>query len=222
MFLDRGLLGTPKVFVSSTVLDESGIYRKEITDALTDMGMHIVEFQDNQFPYGNDNSTSVINETIEAVHTADVFLMLIGRKYGHVHKEGKSVIHYEYEEALKYNLAIFIFIEDKVWSDYNRDLHGGDNYVENEEHKNFIKQVSTNKILNFDSANQCVEHIKAQFNNHLGGLFRFSRQATWLWSEYKTRGVESNAKEIWIITPDFYWDYSDLEFRNIVARNIIR
>jgi hypothetical protein len=222
MFLDKKLLDPPKVFISSTVLDESGTYRKNITGALTNMGIHIIEFQDNHFPYGNDNSTNVISETIEAVHTADVFLMLVGKKYGHIHEDGKSVIHHEYEEALKYNLTIFVFIEDKVWSDYNRNLIGGENYIENEKHRDFIKQVSINKILNFGNDNQCVEHIKAQFNNHLGGLFRFSRQATWLWGEYKTRGIESNAKEIWIITPDFYWDFSDVDFRNIVVNNIIR
>jgi len=222
MFLDKKLLEPPKIFISSTVLDDSGIYRKNITEALTSMGMHIVEFQDSHFPYANDSSTNVISETIEAVHASDVFLILIGKKYGHICEDGKSVIHHEYEEALEFNLPIFIFIEDKVWSDYNRNLIGGDNYIENEKHRDFIKQVSVNKIFSFSDEKQCVEHIKAQFNNHLGGLFRFSRQATWLWGEYKTRGVESNAKEIWIITPDFYWDFSDVDFRNIVVNNVIR
>jgi len=82
--------------------------------------------------------------------------------------------------------------------------------------------VSVNQILNFDSDKKCIEHIKNQFNNHLGGLFRFSRQANWLWSEYKTRSIESSANEIWIITPAFYWDFSDEDFRSIVTNNVTR
>jgi len=222
MFLDRKLLDSPKIFISSTVLDETGIYRKSIIDELTKMGMNNLDFQDNNFPYLNDNETNVINETIESVHAADVFLLLIGKKYGHILKDGKSVIHHEYEEAIKYRLTTFAFIEKAVWNDYQRNLVGDGRNVENEKHNNFIKQVAENKIWDFDDANKCVEHIKSQFNNHLGGFFRFSRQATWLWNEYKTREIESNAKEVWIITPDFYWDYIDKDFREIVTKNIER
>jgi hypothetical protein len=222
MFLDKSWLEPPKVFISSTVHDEVGIYRRSIIDELTNMGIHGVEFQDNNFPYGNDSTTNVINETIEAVHTADVFIMLIGKKYGHITGDGKSVVHREYEEALKYNLTIFVFIENKVWSDFNRNLIGNDYYIENEDHRKFIEQVSVNKIWTFNNADECIQHIRSQFSNHLGGLFRFSRRSTWLWGEYKTRGVESNAKEIWIITPNFYWDFVDQDFRNIVIDNVIR
>ena len=58
--------------------------------------------------------------------------------------------------------------------------------------------------------------------NHLGGLFAFSKRATWLWNENVTRGIERSANEVWIVTPDFYWDFDDAEFRDIVTENIIR
>ena len=134
MFLDKKWLETPKVFTSSTVNDESGIYRKNISEELEKIGLHIVSFQGNSFPYGNDGSVNVIDETIEAVHTADVFLMLIGKSYGHVLSDGKSVIHHEHEEAIKYKLPTFVFIETKTWSDFNRRLIGTSHYVESENH----------------------------------------------------------------------------------------
>jgi hypothetical protein len=222
MFLDRTWLEPPKVFISSTVQDETGIYRESIINEMLKMGIHTVEFQDNNFPYENDNIKDVIRETIDAVRTADVFLLIIGKRYGHILEDGKSVIHHEYNEAHENNLTTFVFIEDKVWSDFRRNLIGNDKYVESEYHKNFIEQVSVNKICTFNNADKCIEHIRCQFNNHLGGFFRFSRQATWLWGEHKTKEIESNAREVWIITPDFYWDFTDPVFRNIVKNNIIK
>jgi hypothetical protein len=222
MFWDKNWLEPPKVFISSTVHDRTGAYRIEIAAELEKMGMHIVEFKDNKFPYGYDNTTDIIKETIEAVHTADVFLLIIGKKYGQILDDGKSVVHHEYEEAVKNNMATFVFVEKKVWDDYDKNLIGGKHNVENESHKNFIKQVSVNKIRNFSNVGDCIEHIKKQFNNHLGSLFRFSRWSTWLWGGHRTKEFESNAKELWIITPDFYWDFTDKDFKDIVVKNVKR
>lgn len=66
-----------------------------------------------------------------------------------------------------------------------------------------------------------MNYIKEQFLNLLGGVLKFSSQSQWLWNENTTRRIEKSAKEIWIITPDFLWDFDDKEFHAIVMNNVI-
>jgi len=219
MFLDVTWLHSPKVFISSTMDDPSRQYRSLIIKALDRMGLNSVEFQDATFPYSLEERTDIINETIQGVRAADVFLLIIGKRYGYV-VDSKSVVHLEYEEAIAASMPIFCFIDERVWNDFRREQTSTE-FIENEEHFKFIKTVSKYKVIPFRDIDECINHIKAQLNNFMGGCFKFSKQATWLWNEYHTRSKEKQASEVWIITPDFYWDFDDREFRNIVSKNII-
>lgn len=219
MFLDVTWLEKPKIFISSTLDKNTDVVRKEMIESLTEKGYEVLAFETNTFPYANDNSENVIEETVNAVATANLFILIIDENLGTI-VDDKSVIHKEYLRAKELNLPTYVFVQQDVWKDY-RDKNIGPAYnVKNQEHYDFLKVVSEYKIAEYQFPKDCIKHLDSQLLNFLGGTLRFSRRANWLWNENYTRSIEKKAKEVWVVTPDFMWDYNDMEFRNIVINNV--
>ena len=219
MFLDVTWLEKPKIFISSTLDKNTDVIRKDIIEALNKKGYEVIAFETNGFPYANDHSSNVIEETINAVAKANLFVLIVDENSGTI-VDSKSVVHREYLRAKELKLPTYVFVQQDVWKDY-RDKRIGENcFVKNNEHYNFIKVVSEYKIAEYASHRDCIEHLDSQLLNFLGGALRFSTRANWLWNENHTRSIEKNAKEVWVITPDFMWDFNDSEFRNIVINNV--
>ncbi len=220
MFLDSTWLDKPKLFISSTMDKNTFVHRKEIIEGLQKDGYEIVEFQSSSFPYTNFNDSSVINETINAVAKANLFILIVDEKYGSL-IDTKSVIHHEYKKAIELNLPIFVFINDYIWSDFYKGNVGEASTIKTQELFDFIKELAIYKISAFGSASDCLTHVKQQLLNYMGGFLKFARQAMWLWNENYTRSIEKSAQEVWIVTPDFLWDFDDPEFHQIVITNVI-
>lgn len=219
MFLDVTWLEKPKIFISSTMDKNTDVIRKTIMDKLDELKYELLAFDTNSFPYTNDNSTNVIEETINAVSKANLFVLIIDENFGTC-VGNESVIQKEYKRAKELNLPTFVFIQEDVWRDYLNKNIGDNSNIKNNEHYNFIKYVSEYKISEYKIPNDCIDHLQQQLLNFLGGSLRFSAKANWLWNENYTRLIEKKAKEVWIITPDFTWDYTDAQFRSIVVNNV--
>ena len=108
---------------------------------------------------------------------------------------------------------------------------------------NFLRELSDNYEIDFNQAifNNCKDgnsdikivlliafcnFLNISFDKLLGWESRNedicnNSQITWLWNEDDTKTVEENANKIWIITPDFYYDQIDMEFKKVVKNNII-
>lgn len=221
MFLDVTWLENPKIFISSTLDKNTDVIRKEMSEVLTKRGYEVVAFETNSFPYANDHSSNVIEETVNAVAKANLFVLIIDENIGTI-VDGESVIEKEYNRAKELRLPIYVFIQTDVWRNY-RDKHIGDQYqIKTKEHYEFIKKVSEFKIAEYSLPKDCIEHLNGQLLNFLGGSLKFSTKAGWLWNENYTRSVEKRANEVWIITPDFMWDYIDVQFRTIVVDNVTK
>ena len=219
MFLDVTWLEKPKIFISSTLDKNTDVIRKEMIDSLDERGYDVLAFETNSFPYANDNSSNVIEETINAVAKANLFVLIVDENIGTV-IDDKSVIQSEYLRAKEIGLPTYVFVQKDVWKDYRDGRIGPNCYIKSDEHFEFIKTISEYKIAEYKSPKDCVEHLSRQLLNFLGGSLRFSTKASWLWNENHTRSVEKRAREVWIITPDFMWDFTDAEFRNIVIKNV--
>lgn len=219
MFLDVTWLDKPKLFISSTMDKSTKAIRSEIINKLEERGYTVVAFESDDFPYANDNSINVINETINAVATANLFILIVDENYGTI-VDHQSVIHKEYQRAKELRLPIFVFIQSEVWTCYKHKRIGADELIKDSMHYEFIKELAEYKLSDYETATDISKHIQKQLLNFLGGTLRFSAKANWLWNENYTRAIEKNAKEVWIITPDFLWDYDDEQFREIVVRNI--
>ncbi|OUQ02755.1 DUF4062 domain-containing protein [Thomasclavelia spiroformis] len=221
MFLDVTRLEKPKLFISSTMDRQTINYRKDMIEQLKNEGYEIIDFQSNDFPYGNTTDQTIINETIEAVAKANVFILIVDSNYGTI-IDNKSVIHREYQRAKDLNKSVFVFIHKDVWSDFINKKISNNSLIKSQQHYDFISELAVYKISEFERAADCIKHLKNQLLNFLGGALSFSAQAKWLWNESYTRGIESNAQEVWIITPDFLWDFDDIQFHQIVIVNVVK
>lgn len=221
MFLDVTWLEKPKIFISSTLDKNTDVIRSEVIEQLTEKGFEVLAFETSSFPYTNDNSAKVIEETINAVANANLFVLIIDENIGTI-IDDKAVIHREYLRAKELRLPTFVFVQKDVWQDYRSKRIGKDYNIKSQEHYEFLKTVSEYKIAEYSAPKDCVCHLNSQLLNFLGGSLRFSRMASWLWSENYTRSIEKQANEIWVITPDFIWDYTDTQFRNIVFDNVTK
>lgn len=219
MFLDVTWLEKPKLFISSTMDRTTRAIRNDIKLKLEERGFEVVAFESDDFPYANDNSSNVIEETINAVAKANLFILIVDGNYGTI-VGSQSVIHREYLRARELKLPIYVFIQNDVWVCYKDKKIGPSDLIKSPEHYDFIKELAEYKISDYDSASDCFSHIEKQLLNFLGGTLKFSAKANWLWNENYTRSIEKNAKEVWVVTPDFLWDFDDEQFHRIVVKNI--
>ena len=220
MFIDVTWLEKPKIFLSSTMDKNTYAIRKGIRDKLIDRGYEVVAFETDTFPYMNDQSSKIVEETINAVSTANVFIMIIDENGGTLYGT-ESVVQKEYHRACELNITIFSFIQKNVWEKYQEVGIDPNGLIKTKEQYDFIKEVAEYKIADYQTADDCYKHIEEQLLKFLGGALKFSAKANWLWNENMTRAVEKSAKEVWVVTPDFVWDFDDEEFHRIVVSNVV-
>lgn len=219
MFLDVTWLEKPKIFVSSTTDKNTEVIRQGVIDFLQDKGYELIAFETNSFPYANDNSSNVIEETVNAVAKANLFVLIVDENFGNI-VNGESITQKEYLRAKELRLPTYVFIQQDVWKDYRDKNINKNSNIKTNEHYEFIKAISEFKISEYCQPKDCMEHLNKQLLNFLGGALKFSTKASWLWNENYTRSIEKNAKEVWVVTPDFMWDFTDANFRNIVVNNV--
>lgn len=76
--------------------------------------------------------------------------------------------------------------------------------------------------LYFQDERAVLSDLHAQLANLFGALLRFDKGARrWLWTEARTGAMERQASEVWILTPDLYWDFQDEPYRTLVRNNIV-
>ena len=95
------------IFVSSTCYDLSQI-RKDLRDFITGLGHNPILSEQNDFPINPqlDNWENCINAVKEY---ADIFILIIGNKYGSVGETGKSITNTEYLTAVQKGIPIYTF-----------------------------------------------------------------------------------------------------------------
>jgi hypothetical protein len=102
-----------RVFISSTCYDLSQV-RRDLESFVADIGFE---------PVLSDSPSLAIPsglDTIEVckwlVHASDVFVLIIGGRYGSTDAaSGKSVTNIEYETALATGMPIYAFVDRDVW-----------------------------------------------------------------------------------------------------------
>jgi hypothetical protein len=222
-------IAAPKVFISSTFTDRLVQVRDQIRRDLDEVKYLPLMSELGTFAY--PHLGPVYDDTIEAVPTCEIYILIIGRRHGTVHPDkGKTITELEYDAARASGRPIFVYIEDKVWQGFAAHADGGadgDNYqywVDDPRVFDFIERVSdvdACRCVPFFQVDDIMSDFRAQLANLLGGYLRFQRKASgWLWTEDFTRSLEREADRVWVLTPDFFWDHSDPDFRQIVFLNV--
>lgn len=106
---------TPTVFVSSTCYDLSQV-RYDLKNFIeTQMGFIAVLSEYDSFPL--DPNISPQENCIRAVkERADIFVLIVGRRYGSITDSGTSVTNSEYINAKSKGIPIYIFVDKGILS----------------------------------------------------------------------------------------------------------
>lgn len=102
----------PAVFLSSTCYDLKQV-RADLKAFIESLGLEPVISEYDSFPI-DPGLTAVENclRTVEA--KADIFVLIVGGRYGAVQDQGKSVTNMEYLRARAKDVPIYVFIETSV------------------------------------------------------------------------------------------------------------
>lgn len=162
----------PTVFVSSTCYD-FGPIRAELKDFLETLGLTPVMSEAIGFPITPEVDT--VTNCVNAVRDkADIFILIVGDRYGSETPSGDSVTMLEYREAKSLRLPVYVFLLDKmntllrIWEkNVGVKLEG---MVDNPKVFEFIKQLKhedSRWVFEFSAAGD----IKTQLRGCLGQLF---------------------------------------------------
>ncbi|WP_133405468.1 DUF4062 domain-containing protein [Parashewanella tropica] len=162
----------PTIFVSSTCFD-LGQVRAEIRNLIISLGLEPLLSEYDSFPISPDIDT-VANCLQNVRERADIFILIIGPRYGFQTENGRSITNLEYIEAKKKGIPIYVFINQNItnilpiWKNNpNADFTS---HVENPKVLEFVESVSdykSNWIYKFNDA----QHIKDALLQQIPYLF---------------------------------------------------
>jgi hypothetical protein len=181
----------PRIFISSTCYDLKHI-RENLRFFIRSLGYEPVLSEDGAIFY--DPKLHVADACIAEVPTCQLFVLIIGGRYGSLHK-GKSITNAEYDAAVRAKLPIFALVERDV-------LEQSRVYAANKSHRTStdaqIIYPAVDNTLVFDFIEDVQTHTA---NNALVPFFDFEEMQTYLkrqWAsmlhQYLT--TESEAKRV--------------------------
>ncbi|MEW8626789.1 MAG: DUF4062 domain-containing protein [Candidatus Thiodiazotropha sp.] len=100
------------IFVSSTCYDLSQI-RAAIYDFSNYIGFDPVMSEFESFPINPNENT--VNNCLNAVKSrADIFLLIVGGRYGSISDTGKSITNLEFNEARAKGIPKYVFVKESI------------------------------------------------------------------------------------------------------------
>ncbi|TAE37428.1 MAG: DUF4062 domain-containing protein [Runella slithyformis] len=157
------------IFVSSTCYDLSQV-RTDLSEFISNQGHMPVLSEFDNFPINPHKKT--FDNCIEAVrNNADIFILIVGNRYGSLMDNEKSITNTEFLTARIKNIPIFIFIDKKTLSAYsiwkeNKDADFS-KFVDNKKIFEFISEVRDDSKLwsyEFEKAQDIILILKNQFS----------------------------------------------------------
>lgn len=97
-------VSSKKVFISSTYEDMIP-YREKAMEALRQMQQTPLVMEDFEA-----NTNPALDVCYSKIDQCDLFLLIVGFKYGNIYKDGKSFVELEYDYALKQRKPILVFV----------------------------------------------------------------------------------------------------------------
>jgi len=103
---------TPTMFVSSTCFDLKQV-RADIKSFTESLGIQPILSEYDSFPVNPD--ISAIDNCLKVVdENADLFLLIVGGRYGSLTEQGKSVTNMEYLRARAKGIPIYVFVQKSI------------------------------------------------------------------------------------------------------------
>src|SRR5215475_6437595 len=97
-----------RIFISSTRVDLQG-YREAVHAAIQKMDGHAEDMI-----YWSADERSPVEASMARVRNSDLVILVLAHRYGTLAPgENKSIVHIEYETAVKHNIPVLAFVVDQ-------------------------------------------------------------------------------------------------------------
>ncbi|KAF0146364.1 MAG: hypothetical protein FD156_32 [Nitrospirae bacterium] len=158
----------PSIFVSSTCFD-LGQLRADLKQFIESLGLDPVLSDFNSFPI-NPSYDTIRNCRETVKNRADIFILIVGGRYGAIADNGKSVTNLEYIEAKAKGTPIYVFVAKNiinilpVWRK-NKEADFSEVVDNNKlfEFVELLRDTKDNWVFSFESAQEICETLKHQF-----------------------------------------------------------
>lgn len=158
-----------RVFISSTIRDLHFIRSSLAGQIETILGHLAVASESISFNF--TGSGNIIESCLEEIDKSDVYLLVIGERYGSIVAEwGISITHAEYRHALTAGKPVLVIVMSRIWI-----LYQDDSPTLEPELKQFIDEVSNNFARNvkpFDGPEDAFAYVRAQLSILLKNYIR--------------------------------------------------
>ena len=157
----------PSIFVSSTCFD-LGQVRADLKQFLESLGLDPVLSDFNSFPI--NPSYDVIRNCKETVkNRADVFILIVGGRYGAITDSGRSITNLEYIEAKANGTPMYIFVAKNIinilpiWRK-NKEADYSDIVDSNKlfDFVELLRETKDNWVFSFETAQEICSTLKQQ------------------------------------------------------------
>lgn len=187
------------IFVSSTCYDLAQI-RADIYEFITSAGHNPILSDYPSFPI--DPTKQTIENCIQNIkNSSDIFVLIIGNRYGNKIDIGKSITNIEYLYAKEKKIPIYVFILKQMLNSlliWEKNKNGDfSNIVDSTEIFDFIKAVrDTDNIwcFEFEKAQDIIETLKIQLSFLLYDSLQLSlklkkNQLPYYWDELSSNAI---------------------------------
>lgn len=197
------------VFVSSTCYDLSQV-RMDMSDFISNLGHQPFLSEFDNFPV-NPNEQTITNCISNVKNEADIFILIIGNRYGSVLETGKSITNLEFLTAKNKNIPIYIFIDKKVlnaltfWKSNKEGVFT--NIVDNVQIFEFIQDIRENFKLwtfEFEKAQDITTTLKSQLTYLFKESLNLRSKMSQLDSSFLSLPLSNKALSIAIEKQDYF------------------
>ncbi len=208
----EGVRHKPVVFISSTCFDLKQM-REDLKDFFEEnYGFQTMLSEFDSFPI--DPCKGTFENCIENVDkVADIFVLIVGNRYGYVMENGKSITNLEYLHAKEKGVPIYVFVDKqlynnmKIWrSNKNADFS---NLVDNPKIFEFISGIydeSKQWIYTYDSVRDIKMTLKQQLSLIFFDGLTLQKVVGDSYNRIINSEIPSNAVRVFVEKP-FAWEY---------------
>jgi Domain of unknown function (DUF4062) len=169
----------PEIFISSTFFDLRQI-REELERFILEMGYEPVRHETGAIPYVKDKPLE--SSAYREVELCDIIINVVGGRFGTESADGggHSITQKELERAMERGIQVFIFVEQRVYSElstYRLNKTNPDTKYSSADNARVLEFLDglyllprNNPITAFQTAKDIIEFLRAQW----AGLFQHS------------------------------------------------
>lgn len=202
----------PTIFVSSTCYDLSQI-RKDIKDFIEDqLGFESKLSEYDSFPI--DSNLKAVENCIQVVKNfADIFVLIVGGRYGQITENEKSVTNLEYNCAKAKGIPIYIFVATNIinmipiWRDNpSGNFHSIVDTTKLFEFVETLRNVDKMWVNKYDSAQEIISALREQIAYLFSDCLYLKKQTQSLILTSKLLSLRGEALKLALEKPQL-WEY---------------